>query len=108
MKEINSIGIVKPKIFKCADPIKLSCGMTLDNYELIYETYGKLNKNKDNAVLVCHALSGNQHVAGRHKKTDKSRFFKWYKVNINVLRIVDVYALCVNQLSYVQLYEHHE
>ena len=71
MKEINSIGIVKPKIFKCADPIKLSCGMTLDNYELIYETYGKLNKNKDNAVLVCHALSGNQHVAGRHKKTDK-------------------------------------
>ena len=71
MKEINSIGIVKPKIFKCADPIKLSCGMTLDNYELIYETYGKLNNNKDNAVLVCHALSGNQHVAGRHKKTDK-------------------------------------
>ena len=71
MKEINSIGIVKSKIFKCADPIKLSCGMTLDNYELIYETYGKLNKNKDNAVLVCHALSGNQHVAGKHKKTDK-------------------------------------
>ena len=71
MKEINSIGIVKPKIFKCVDPIKLSCGMTLDNYELIYETYGKLNKNKDNAVLVCHALSGDQHVAGRHKKTDK-------------------------------------
>ena len=71
MKEINSIGIVKSKIFKCADPIKLSCGMTLDNFELIYETYGKLNKNKDNAVLVCHALTGNQHVAGRHKKTDK-------------------------------------
>ena len=71
MKEINSIGIVKPKIFKCTDPIKLSCGMTLDNFELIYETYGKLNKNKDNAVLVCHALTGNQHVAGRHKKTDK-------------------------------------
>ena len=71
MKEINSIGIVKPKIFKCADPIKLSCGMTLDNYELIYETYGKLNKNKDNAVLVCHALSGNQHVEGRHKKIEK-------------------------------------
>jgi homoserine O-acetyltransferase/O-succinyltransferase len=71
MKEINSVGIVKPKIFKCTEPIKLSCGMTLDNFELIYETYGKLNKNKDNAVLVCHALSGNQHVAGRHKKTDK-------------------------------------
>ena len=71
MEEINSVGIVKPRIFKCADPIKLSCGMVLDNYELIYETYGKLNKNKDNAVLVCHALSGNQHVAGRHKKTDK-------------------------------------
>ena len=52
MKEINSIGIVKPKIFKCTDPIKLSCGMTLDNYELIYETYGKLNKNKERMAVV--------------------------------------------------------
>lgn len=71
MKEINSVGIVKSKTFKCSDPIKLSCGKTLDNYDLIYETYGKLNSAKDNAVLVCHALTGNQHVAGKYKKTDK-------------------------------------
>jgi len=71
MKEINSVGIVKPETFKCTDSIELSCGKKLDNYNLVYETYGKLNAAKDNAVLVCHALSGNQHVAGKYKKTDK-------------------------------------
>ena len=71
MKEINSVGIVKPETFKSTDSIELSCGKKLDGYNLVYETYGKLNAAKDNAVLVCHALSGNQHVAGKYKKTDK-------------------------------------
>jgi|TARA_B110000977_G_scaffold35158_1_gene47058 homoserine O-acetyltransferase len=71
MEEKNSVGIVKPSIFKCSSPIKLTCGKTLDSYELIYETYGKLNKKKNNAILVCHALSGNHHLAGRYSTKDK-------------------------------------
>ena len=41
-------------------PLKLDCGKTINNFPLAYETYGKLNENKDNAVLVFHALTGDQ------------------------------------------------
>ena len=67
----NSIGIVKPKIFKSLTSLRLQSGKILKEYNLIYETYGKLNKKRDNAVLVCHALSGNHHLAGKHSSKDK-------------------------------------
>ncbi|MDC6484464.1 homoserine O-acetyltransferase [Methylophilaceae bacterium] len=68
----KNIGIVKSKIFKSLNPLRLQSGKILKEYNLIYETYGKLNKKKDNAVLVCHALSGNHHLAGRYSLKDKS------------------------------------
>ena len=71
MSKKNSVGIVKPKIFKCKNSLKLDCGVILNEYELDYETYGKLNTKCDNAVLVCHALSGNHHLAGRYSSSDK-------------------------------------
>ena len=46
------------------EPIKLESGSTLSSFELMIETYGELNQSKDNAVLVCHAVSGNHHAAG--------------------------------------------
>ena len=45
-------------------PLKLDCGRTINNYPLSYETYGNLNEKRDNAILVFHALSGDQFVAG--------------------------------------------
>lgn len=48
------------------EALELSCGRSLDNYRLIVETYGELNALKSNAVLICHALSGNHHAAGYH------------------------------------------
>ena len=71
MNEKNSVGIVKSKIFKCKNSLRLDCGVLLNEYELAYETYGKLNNKCDNAVLVCHALSGNHHLAGRYSSSDK-------------------------------------
>ena len=71
MQEKNTIGIVKPSFFKSSNGIDLESGMRLDSYELIYETYGTLNKKKNNAILVCHALSGNHHLAGYYSKKDK-------------------------------------
>jgi homoserine O-acetyltransferase len=71
MSEKNSVGIVKSKIFKCKNSLKLDCGVMLNEYELAYETYGKLNTKCNNAVLVCHALSGNHHLAGRYSSSDK-------------------------------------
>ena len=71
MKEKNSVGIVKSSLFNSSNHLDLESGIRLDSYQLIYETYGSLNKKKNNAILVCHALSGNHHVAGRYSKKDK-------------------------------------
>ena len=71
MTSKNNIGIVKPKIFKSLTPLRLKSGKILKEYNLIYETYGQLNKKRDNAVLVCHALSGNHHLAGKYSASDK-------------------------------------
>ena len=49
----------------------LACGKALPNYELVYETYGELNADKTNAVLICHALSGHHHAAGYHSEEDR-------------------------------------
>lgn len=71
MSKNNSIGIVAPQIAHFTDALLLKCGQTLANYELVYETYGTLNASKSNAVLICHALSGNHHAAGIHSENDK-------------------------------------
>lgn len=71
MKEIDSIGIVTPQKWSFDSPLTLQNGCVLPRFELMIETYGTLNADKSNAVLICHALSGNHHVAGYHSKNDK-------------------------------------
>lgn len=71
MKEIDSIGIVTPQKWSFDSPLTLQNGCVLPQFELMIETYGTLNADKSNAVLICHALSGNHHVAGYHSKNDK-------------------------------------
>ena len=61
IENINKITITKP--------LKLDCGKTIKNFPLAYETYGKLNENKDNAILVFHALTGDQFVTGTNPVT---------------------------------------
>lgn len=68
----DSVGIVTPQIMSFDAPLLLSCGKTLAApYQIIYETYGNLNPQRNNAVLICHALSGNHHAAGYHSPEDK-------------------------------------
>ena len=69
--EDNSVGIVKPNFVNIEQSLNLDCGKTLDNFSLIYETYGNLNQEKNNAILICHALSGDHHAAGYHSVDDK-------------------------------------
>jgi homoserine O-acetyltransferase/O-succinyltransferase len=76
MSEINtidadSVGIVTPKTAHFNEPLTLKSGAVLPEFDLIYETYGELNADKSNAVLICHALSGTHHVAGKHSLDDK-------------------------------------
>ena len=66
----NSVGLVEPKHFRCQTPLVLQNGETLSSYELVYETYGELNADKSNALLICHALSGHHHAAGYHHEDD--------------------------------------
>ena len=69
----ESLGIIEPKFFKFEENFELESGKILKGFEIIYETYGELNKDKSNAVLICHALSGNHHAAGySHDEQDKS------------------------------------
>lgn len=66
MNSQSSVGIVTPQRARFDQPITLAGGATLPGFELVYETYGELNAERSNAVLVCHALSGSHHVAGTY------------------------------------------
>ncbi|HRE15946.1 MAG TPA: homoserine O-acetyltransferase [Rhodocyclaceae bacterium] len=66
MTSDSSVGIVTPQRARFDQPIRLASGATLPGCELVYETYGELNAERSNAVLVCHALSGSHHVAGTY------------------------------------------
>ena len=67
----QSVGIVVPQTALFEQPLMLSCGRELPTYELVYETYGELNADRSNAVLVCHALSGHHHAAGYHSEDER-------------------------------------
>jgi homoserine O-acetyltransferase len=70
----NTAGIVQTQTLRVIEadrPLELACGKTMGPIDVAYETYGRVNETGDNAVLICHALSGNAHVAGRNKPDDK-------------------------------------
>jgi homoserine O-acetyltransferase len=66
MSTIPSLGIVETQTFTFAEnePLSLESGETLGPITLVYETYGRLNEDCSNAILICHALSGDAHAAG--------------------------------------------
>ncbi|MFT6287933.1 MAG: homoserine O-acetyltransferase [Alcanivorax sp.] len=70
-KSADTVGLVEPQTLHVTSPLALACGRELHNYDLVYETYGELNAQRSNAVLICHALSGNHHAAGYHSKEDE-------------------------------------
>ena len=67
----------KLKTITIDKPLKLDCGKTINNFPLAYETYGSLNKNKDNAILVFHALTGDQFVTGINPVTNKDGWWSY-------------------------------
>ena len=67
----NSVGAAVAQRAGFLEPLIMKAGKTLAAYELVYETYGTLNAERSNAVLVCHALSGSHHVAGYYADDPK-------------------------------------
>ncbi|MGE5525185.1 MAG: homoserine O-succinyltransferase MetX [Rhodospirillaceae bacterium] len=62
----RSVGFVTPQHARFDESLRLKSGAVLEGYDLVYETYGALNAQASNAVLVCHALNASHHVAGRY------------------------------------------
>ena len=67
----DSVGVVTPRRIAIEQPLKLDCGRTLPRFDLVVETYGTLNADASNAILVCHALSGDHHAAGLNAPEDR-------------------------------------
>ena len=67
-----SVGAVQAQRARFEQPLPLACGRALDSFELAYETYGTLNGDRSNAVLICHALNASHHVAGFYEGDEEN------------------------------------
>ena len=80
-------------------PLKLDCGKTINDFPLAYETYGTLNENKDNAILVFHALTGDQFVTGINPVTNKEG---WWVTAVGPGKAIDTnkyFVICANVIG---------
>ncbi|MDH5357891.1 MAG: homoserine O-acetyltransferase [Gammaproteobacteria bacterium] len=96
----DSVGLVSPTTLHVDSPITLESGRSLPSYDLIYETYGELNANASNAVLICHALSGDHHAAGFHSMEEQKP--GWWDTAIGPGKAVDtnqLFVVCLNNLG---------
>lgn len=99
----NSVGIVETRFIRLVsqdEPLQLECGKTLGPIDVAYETYGRLSEAGDNAILICHALSGNAHVAGYSGPDDKKP--GWWEGMVGPGKGIDTnkyYVVCSNFLG---------
>ena len=80
-------------------PIKLDCGQTIKDFPIAYETYGELNEKKNNAILIFHALSGDQFVSGINPVTNKDG---WWNTAVGPRKAVNTekyFVICANVLG---------
>jgi homoserine O-acetyltransferase len=80
-------------------PLQLDAGVELAPFQIAYQTYGTLDQNRANAVLICHALTGDQHVANVHPVTGKPG---WWETMVGPGRPIDTeryFVICVNILG---------
>ena len=94
----GDVGLVAPRDFVHAEPFTFRGGQVLPGFSLRYETYGELNAARDNAIVVCHALSGDHHCAGWHSPADRKP--GWWNNLIGPGKAVDTrrfFVVCVNK-----------
>ena len=96
----KGIGVVQAQRVRFDAPLRLSSGFELPGFELVFETYGRLNAARDNAILICHALSGHHHVAGY--PADNPKNIGWWDNMIGPGRAIDTdrfFVVGVNNLG---------
>lgn len=95
----GSVGPVTAQKVVIESPLTLACGIVLPTHTLVYETYGSPNKNNSNAILICHALSGNHHAAGIDSETSQ---VGWWDHYIGPGKAIDTnkfYVVSVNNIG---------
>lgn len=98
--EPGEVGLVEPRDFVCSEPFIFDNGQSIPGFTLRYETYGRLNAARSNAIIICHALSGDHHCAGIHSLNDKKP--GWWNNLIGPGKAVDTnkfFVLCANVLG---------
>ena len=101
----DSVGYVYPQTVVFQDTIELESKGYLKGFQLAYETYGTLNNDKSNAILICHALSGDHHVAGYHQCETEAESLKtvgWWNTMIGPGKPIDTdifFVVCSNNLG---------
>src|SRR5881628_1071470 len=86
-------------MFGADQPLALDCGVDLAPFQIAYQTYGELNADRSNAVLVCHALTGDQHVANVHPVTGKPG---WWETMVGPGKPIDTnryFVFCPNVIG---------
>ena len=89
---------VRTELINFADGITLDSGDRLEKFELMIETYGELNESGSNAILLCHAFSGNHHAAGKNKESE----IGWWDEIVGPNKAIDTdkyYVVCCNNLG---------
>lgn len=98
--EPGEVGLVEPQDYHCAEPFVFERGGSIPSFTLRYETYGHLNAQRDNAIFVCHALSGDHHCAGIHGLQDRKP--GWWNTLIGPGKAIDTnrfFVVCANCLG---------
>ncbi|HWE64197.1 MAG TPA: homoserine O-acetyltransferase, partial [Chloroflexota bacterium] len=96
----QSAGLVETRTLAIPDPLTLESGRTLPGLTIAYESYGRLNRHRDNAILLCHALSGDAHAAGYHTPQDKRP--GWWETMVGPGKAFDTdryFVICSNVLA---------
>ena len=100
MADANSIGLVQAQTAEFTEALHLESRGILNSYSLIYETYGTLNEDKSNGILICHALSSDHHAAGKYSDDDRNA--GWWENLIGPNKPIDTnrfFVVCSNNLG---------
>ena len=80
-------------------PLTLDCGRVISDFPIAYETYGKLNERKDNAILIFHALTGDQFVTGKNPVTDKDGWWAYAVGSGKAINTDKYFLICANVIG---------
>ena len=98
----DSVGLVSPQKLHFSEPLHLRSGRVIEQYDLMVETYGTLNSDASNAILICHALSGDHHAAGYYDAANPKEKAGWWDYCIGPGKPFDTnhfFVVCLNNLG---------